>query len=41
MCFEMLKQFNKDVSGLSVVIELGELQGRDKFDFPVESQLLI
>ena len=38
---EMLKEFNKEVSGLSVVIELGELQGRDKFKFPVESQLLI
>ena len=38
---EMLKEFNKEVSGLSVVIELGELQGRDKLKFPVESQLLI
>ena len=38
---EILKEFNKEVSGLSVVIELGELQGRDKFKFPVESQLLI
>ena len=38
---EMLKEFNKEVSGLSVVIELGELQGRDKFKFPVESQLII
>ena len=38
---EILKDFNKEVSGLSVVIELGELQGRGKFKFPVESQLLI
>ena len=38
---EILKEFNKEVSGLSVVIELGELQGRDNFKFPVESQLLI
>ena len=38
---EILKEFNKEVSGLSVVIELGELQGRGKFKFPVESQLLI
>ena len=38
---EMLKEFKKEVSGLSVVIELKELQGRNKFNFPVESQLLI
>ncbi len=38
---EMLKECNKEVSGLSVVIELGELQARDKLKFPVESQLLI
>ena len=38
---EMLKEFKKEVSGLSVVIELGELKGRDKFKFPVESHLLI
>ena len=38
---EMLKDYNKEVCGLSVVIELGELKGRDKFKFPVESQLLI
>ena len=38
---EMLKEFKKEVSGLSVLIELGDLQGRDKFQFPVESQLLL
>ena len=38
---EMLKEFNKEVIGLAVVIELGELKGRNKFKFPVESQLLI
>ena len=38
---EILKDFNKEVSGLSVVIELEDLKGRDKFKFPVESQLLI
>ena len=38
---EILKEFNKEVSGLSVVIELEKLQGREKLKFPVESQLLI
>ena len=38
---EMLKEFNKEVSGLSVVIELEELKGRDKFNFPVESEILL
>tara|TARA_Y200000002_G_C22430329_1_gene557732 strand:- start:70 stop:585 length:516 start_codon:yes stop_codon:yes gene_type:complete len=38
---EMLKDFNKEVSGLSVVIELEELKGRDKFNFPVESKILL
>ena len=36
---EMLKEFNKEVSGLSVVIELEELKGRDRFNFPVESEI--
>ncbi len=39
--YEMLKDFNKEVSGLSVVIELGDLKGRDKLKFPVESQILL
>ncbi len=38
---EMLKEFKKEVSGLSVVIELEGLRGRDKFKFPIESQLSI
>ena len=38
---EMLKDLNKEVSGLSVVVELEDLKGRDKFKFPVETQLLI
>ena len=38
---EMLKDFNKEVSGLSVVIELADLKGRDELKFPVESQLVI
>ena len=38
---EMLKDFNKEVSGLSVLIELEELKGRDKFNFPVESKILL
>ena len=38
---EMLNDFNKEVSGLSVVIELEELKGRDKFNFPVESKILL
>ena len=38
---EMLKDLNKEVSGLSVVIELEELKGRDKFNFPVESKILL
>ena len=38
---EILKDFNKEVSGLSVVIELEELKGRDKFNFPVESKILL
>ena len=35
------KEFNKEVSGLSVVIELRELCGRDKFNFPVESSIVL
>ncbi|MBO8217855.1 adenine phosphoribosyltransferase [Prochlorococcus marinus] len=38
---EMLKDSGKVISGLSVVIELGELNGRDKFDFPVESNIVL
>ena len=38
---EILKELKKEISGLSVLIELKELKGRDKFDFPVESNLIL
>ena len=38
---EMLRELKKEVFGLSVVIELGELKGRDKFDFPVDSKIIL
>ena len=38
---EMLNDSAKEISGLSVVIELGELNGRDKFKFPVESNIIL
>ena len=38
---EMLNDSGKEISGLSVVIELRELCGRDKFNFPVESNILL
>ena len=38
---EMLKDSGKEISGLSVVIELGELDGRNKFKFPVESNIVL
>lgn len=37
---EILKDLNKEVTGLSVVIELKELKARDKLDFPIESNLI-
>lgn len=37
---EILKDLKKEVLGLSVVIELKELKGRDKFLFPVKSKIL-
>ena len=33
----LLKKNNKDVIGLLTVVELSKLEGRKKFDFPVES----
>ena len=39
MCFKNTKRFRKEVCGLSVVIELQELNGRDNFEFPVDSKL--
>ena len=38
---EMLKDSGKEISGLSVVIELGKLNGRNKFKFPVESNIVL
>ena len=38
---KMLKDSGKEISGLSVVIELGELNGRNKFKFPVESNIVL
>ena len=37
----LLNQNGKNISGLTTVIELEELNGRSKFDFPVESMLLL
>ncbi len=39
--YEILKILEKDVTGLSVVIELGELRGKIKVPFKVESQIII
>ena len=39
--FEILKMLEKDVTGLSVVIELEELNGRMKLPFKIDSQLII
>ena len=38
---ELLKSKNKKVVGLLVVVELIELNGRSRFNFPVESSILI
>tara|TARA_B100000945_G_C20418444_1_gene616421 strand:- start:1610 stop:2125 length:516 start_codon:yes stop_codon:yes gene_type:complete len=38
---EILKDFQKEVTGLSVFVELGELKGRDKLEFPVDSNIII
>ena len=35
---DILKTKRKEITGLSVVIELKDLVARSKFDFPVESQ---
>ena len=37
---DILNKLNKKVCGISVVIELKELKGRDKFICPVSSQIL-
>ena len=39
--FEILKILEKDITGLSVVIELEKLKGRFKLPIKVESQLII
>ena len=36
---DILKESGKEISGLSVVIELKNLNGRSSFTFPVDSQL--
>jgi len=36
---KILRSAGKEISGLSVVIELGELNGRSKLSFPVSSQI--
>ncbi len=37
--YELLKQKNKHINCLSVVVELSELKGREKFNFPTFSQI--
>tara|TARA_Y100000991_G_C21881930_1_gene309797 strand:+ start:250 stop:768 length:519 start_codon:yes stop_codon:yes gene_type:complete len=37
---DILNSREKKISGLSVVIELKDLNARSKFDFPVESQII-
>ena len=37
----LVKKFDKGITGLSTVVELKELNGRSKLDFPVESILSI
>ena len=39
--FEILEEAKKEVLGLSVVVELKELNGKSRLDFPVCSQILI
>ena len=36
---DILSSVNKKILGLSVVVELKELNGKNKFDFPVDSQI--
>ena len=37
---ELLKNNNKKVAGLLVVVELSQLDGRSRFDFPVNSSII-
>ena len=36
----LIKESNKEITGLSVVIELEEINGRNSLPFPVESQII-
>ena len=36
---KILKSVNKEITGLLVVVELEDLKGRFKLDFPVKSQI--
>ena len=36
---DLILSQNKEVTGLNVFLELKDLKGRDKFQFPVSSQL--
>ena len=38
---EIIKEQKKEVTGLSVVVELAELNAREKLKFPVDSQLTL
>ena len=38
---EILKEAKKEILGLSVVVELGELNGKSKLDFPMISQVIL
>ena len=37
--YEILKSLNKEITGLSVVVELGELSTRSKLTFKISSQV--
>ena len=37
---DLLKDLKKEILGLSIVIELKSLRGREIFDFPVDSQVI-
>ena len=37
---DLIKESNKEITGLSVVIELEEINGRNSLPFPVDSQIV-
>ena len=37
----LLQKNNKKISGLLIVVELSKLEGRSKFNFPVEASILV